>query len=30
MLGHETEQTTRERYYKWIRMVEENPLSARG
>jgi integrase len=29
MLGHETEQTTRERYYKWIRMVEENPLSAR-
>ena len=27
MLGHETEQTTRERYYKWIRLVEENPLA---
>ena len=28
MLEHETEQTTRERYYQWIRMVEENPLCA--
>ena len=30
MLGHETETTTRERYYKWIRLVEENPLARGG
>jgi len=27
MLGHADEQTTRSYYYKWIRTVEDNPLS---
>ena len=29
MLGHADEDTTRRHYYKWVRMVEENPLAGR-
>ncbi len=27
MLGHEEEETTRKHYYKWVRMMDENPLA---
>ena len=27
MLGHADEQTTRTHYYKWVRLVEDNPLA---
>lgn len=30
MLGHETEDTMRRRYYKWIRMIEINPFVQGG
>lgn len=28
MLGHADEQTTRRHYYKWLRLVDDNPLAA--
>ena len=30
MLGHADEATTRQHYYKWIRLVDENPLTRKG
>jgi integrase len=28
MLGHASEDTTRTHYYRWVRMVEDNPLAS--
>jgi integrase len=30
MLGHADEQTTRDHYYKWVRLVDDNPLARKG